>query len=154
PDGRVGGYPDVRHFFADIEPLLDGDLVRWVGAVGGEAKDRLLRTARAVLFPLRWNEPGGTAIVEALLAGVPVVGFRRGVLPSLVDHGVTGFVADTEDELAGYLTRLDEIDRHEIWRRASARFAPAGMAATYIRLYDDLIDRCGTRDRRLARMAS
>ena len=154
PDGRVGGYPDVRHFFADIEPLLDGDLVRWVGAVGGEAKDRLLRTARAVLFPLRWNEPGGTAIVEALLAGVPVVGFRRGVLPSLVDHGVTGFVADTEDELAGYLTRLDELDRHEIWRRASARFAPAGMAATYIRLYDDLIDRCGTRDRRLARMAS
>jgi glycosyltransferase involved in cell wall biosynthesis len=63
PDSGVRGYPDVRHFFADIEPLLDGDLVRWVGAVGGDAKDRLLRTARAVLFPLRWNEPGGTSPV-------------------------------------------------------------------------------------------
>jgi glycosyltransferase involved in cell wall biosynthesis len=147
PDSRVGGYPDVRHFFADIEPLLDGELVRWVGAVGGEAKDRVLRTARAVLFPLRWNEPGGTAIVEALLAGVPVVGFRRGVLPSLVDHGVTGFVADNEDELAGFLGRVGELDRRGIWERASARFAPAGMAAAYARLYDDLIARCRRPDR-------
>jgi glycosyltransferase involved in cell wall biosynthesis len=147
PDSRVRGYPDVRHFFADIEPLLDGELVRWVGAVGGEAKDRVLRTARAVLFPLRWNEPGGTAIVEALLAGVPVVGFRRGVLPSLVDHGVTGFVADNEDELAGYLGRVGELDRRGIWERASARFAPAGMAAAYARLYDDLIARCRRPDR-------
>jgi glycosyltransferase involved in cell wall biosynthesis len=147
PDSRVRGYPDVRHFFADIEPLLDGELVRWVGAVGGEAKDRVLRTARAVLFPLRWNEPGGTAIVEALLAGVPVVGFRRGVLPSLVDHGVTGFVTDNEDELAGYLGRVGELDRRGIWERASARFAPAGMAAAYARLYDDLIARCRRPDR-------
>jgi glycosyltransferase involved in cell wall biosynthesis len=154
PDSGVRGYPDVRHFFADIEPLLDGDLVRWVGAVGGDAKDWLLRTARAVLFPLRWNEPGGTAIVEAMLAGVPVVGFRRGVLPSLVDHGVTGFVADTEDELAAYLDRIDEIDRAEVRRRASSRFAPAGMAAAYVRLYDDLIERCRSGDRRLAGVAS
>ena len=154
PGSRVGGYPDVRHFFADIEPLLDGARVRWIGAVGGEVKDRLLRTARAVLFPLRWNEPGGTAIVEALLAGVPVVGFRRGVLPSLVDHGVTGFVADTEEELAGYLGRVGELDRRRIWERASARFAPAGMAAAYARLYDDLIARCPRPDGLRAPVAS
>jgi glycosyltransferase involved in cell wall biosynthesis len=75
------------------------------------------------------------------------VGFRRGVLPSLVDHGVTGFVADTEDELAGYLGRVGELDRRRIWERASARFAPAGMAAAYARLYDDLIARCRRPDR-------
>jgi glycosyltransferase involved in cell wall biosynthesis len=78
---------------------------------------------------------------------VPVVGFRRGVLPSLVDHGVTGFVTDNEDELAGYLGRVGELDRRRIWERASARFAPAGMAAAYARLYDDLIARCRRPDR-------
>ena len=139
PGGRARDYPDVRHFVCDIEPLVDGEVVRWVGAVGGAEKDRLLRTARAVLFPLRWNEPGGTAIVEALLAGVPVVGFRRGVLPSLVEHGVTGFVADTEDELAAYVERVGEIDRHTVWRRATERFHPAGMADAYVRLYDRLL---------------
>ena len=137
----VSDYPDVRYFLSELEPLVDGDLVRWIGAVGGATKDRLLRTARAVIFPLRWNEPGGTAIVESLLAGVPVVGLRRGVLPSLVDHGVTGFVADTEDELADYLRRVDELDRHRIWEQASARFSPAGMAAAYGRLYECLIAR-------------
>jgi glycosyltransferase involved in cell wall biosynthesis len=151
-DDVVRGYRDVKHFFDDIEPSVDGDVVRWIGAVGGEAKDRLLRSARAVLFPLRWNEPGGTAIVEALLAGVPVVGFRRGVLPSLVDHGVTGFVVDTEDELAECLDRVGEIDRTTVWRMASARFAPEGMAAGYVRLYRDLIRRATTAaDRALVR---
>jgi glycosyltransferase involved in cell wall biosynthesis len=141
PAGRVRAYPDVQHFFADIDPLVDGDRVTWVGAVGGAEKERLLRTARAVLFPLRWNEPGGTAIVEALLAGIPVIGFRRGVLPSLVEHGVTGFVADTEDELASYLGRIDEIDRKAVWCQASARFVPARMAARYACLYQEIIDR-------------
>jgi glycosyltransferase involved in cell wall biosynthesis len=145
PGGRVADYPDVRHFFADIEPHVDGELVRWVGAVGGPVKDRLLRTARAVLFPLQWNEPGGTAVVEALLAGVPVVGFRRGVLPSLVDHGVTGFVVDTEDELADALDRVHELDRETIWQLASARFSPAGMAAGYLRLYEELLRRTSER---------
>jgi glycosyltransferase involved in cell wall biosynthesis len=139
--GRVRAYPDVQHFFTDVEPEIDGRVVQWVGAVGGAEKDRLLRTARAVLFPLRWNEPGGTAIVEALLAGVPVIGFRRGVLPSLVDHGVTGFVVDTEDELRDCLHHVDEIDRLSVWRAASSRFSPEGMGAAYVDLYRDLIRR-------------
>jgi glycosyltransferase involved in cell wall biosynthesis len=145
PTGKVRAYPDVQHYFADIEPLVDGETVRWVGSVGGEDKQRLLRRARAALFPLRWNEPGGTAIVEALLAGVPVVGFRRGVLPSLVEHGVTGFVVDSEDELADHLHRIDEIDRETVWRRASARFAPETMGRSYVDLYDEVIRRSSAR---------
>ena len=141
PTAKVRAYPDVQHYFADIEPLVDGEGVRWVGSIGGEDKRQLLRRARAVLFPLRWDEPGGTAIVEALLAGVPVIGFRRGVLPSLVEHGVTGFVVDSEDELADHLRRIDEIDRETVWRRATARFAPETMAASYVDLYDEVIRR-------------
>jgi len=132
---RAGGREyDVRYFSAEVEPHLGGP-VRWVGSVGGEAKAELLRTARAVLFPLRWDEPGGTAVVEALSAGVPVVAMRRGVLPELVDHGVTGWLAETEAEFVGYLDRVDELDRDACREVAVRRFSPAAMAARYETLY-------------------
>jgi len=132
---------DLRYYLDRLAPLVDGTHVRWVGAVGGTDKDRLLRTARAVVFPLQWDEPGGTAIVESLLAGVPVVGYRRGCLPSLVEDGVDGFVCDDEDELVAALGRLDELDRRAIAARSRHRLSPARMAADYVRLYDEVIAR-------------
>ena len=141
PDSAVHGYPDVQHFQNDVAPLLDGEGVRWVGSVGGTAKTELLRTARAVLFPLRWDEPGGTAVVEALAAGVPVVAMRRGVLPELVEHGVTGLLADTEEEFLAHLERVDGLDRQACRETAEQRFSPAAMAARYERLYEKVLTR-------------
>jgi len=136
-------FADVAHFVDDVRPLVDGDLIRWVGPIGGTAKDELLGTARAVLFPLRWEEPGGTAVVEALAAGVPVVALSRGVLPSLIDHGVTGFLADTEAEFAAYVGRVDELDRAACRKVAEERFSPAAMAEGYERLYAEVLVRAG-----------
>jgi glycosyltransferase involved in cell wall biosynthesis len=133
---------DVRYFRSEVAPHLGGP-VRWVGSVGGAAKAELLRTARAVVFPLRWDEPGGTAVVEALSAGVPVVGMRRGVLPELVRHGVTGWLADDEDAFADYLTRVDELDRAACRRVAEERFSPAAMAARYESLYRQVLQLAG-----------
>jgi glycosyltransferase involved in cell wall biosynthesis len=130
---------DVRYFLDEVEPQVDGRMVRWVGEVRGAEKDRLLRTARALVCPLQWEEPGGTAMVEALLAGVPVIGFRRGVLPSLVTHGVTGFVVDTEDELADCLRRADGLDRAAIAEAAREQMSPARMVDAYVRLYHEVI---------------
>jgi len=136
---RDSALADVRYFTAEIEPHLGGG-VRWVGSVGGAQKAELLRGARAVLFPLRWDEPGGTAVVEALAAGVPVVAMRRGVLPELVEHGVTGWLADTEEEFAGYLTRVDELDRHACRAVAERRFSPAAMATRYETFYRHVLN--------------
>ncbi|CAN5625199.1 glycosyltransferase family 4 protein [soil metagenome] len=134
-------FADVAHFVKDVRPLIDGGLVRWVGSVGGAGKDELLSSARAVLFPLRWEEPGATAVVEALSAGVPVVAMRRGVLPSLVEHGVTGFLADSEEEFASYAARVDELDRVACRKVAEERFSPAAMAEGYERLYAEVLVR-------------
>jgi glycosyltransferase involved in cell wall biosynthesis len=139
PASAVHGYPDVQHFQNDVAPLLDGETVRWVGSVGGAAKADLLRTARAVLFPLRWDEPGGTAVIEALAAGVPVVAMRRGVLPELVEHGVTGLLADTEEEFFACLQRVDQLDRAACRETARRRFSPAAMAGRYERLYEKVL---------------
>jgi glycosyltransferase involved in cell wall biosynthesis len=145
PDAADRPVPaDLRYYLDEVAPLVDGSQVRWVGAVGGPDKDHLLRTARAVVFPLQWDEPGGTAMVEALLAGVPVVGFRRGVLPSLVEDGVNGFVCDDEDELVEALRRVDGLDRAAIAAGARDQLSPARMAADYVRLYEDVMLRAAT----------
>jgi hypothetical protein len=145
--------PDVRYFRTELEPHLGGP-VRWVGSVGGAVKAELLRTARAVVFPLRWDEPGGTAVVEALAAGVPVVAMRRGVMPELVDQGVTGWLADDEDEFAGYLLRVDELDRQACRAVAERRFSPAAMAARYETFYRHVLGLAGHRATRHARVPS
>jgi len=141
PASPVRNYADVRWFTDHVAPLLDGDGARWIGSVSGAAKADLLRRARAALFPIRWPEPGGTAVCEALAAGTPVVGMARGCLPSLVDAGVTGFLADDETEFAAALGRLDELDPEVCAAAARRRFSPPVMAAGYERLYAELLRR-------------
>ncbi|MDH2430256.1 glycosyltransferase [Sphaerisporangium sp. TRM90804] len=151
PDHPLNGHPDVRYHVDQVAPYLDGDLVTWAGSVGGEARDRLYASARAALFPIQWDEPGGTAVVEALALGVPPIGLRRGVLPEIIDHGRTGFLADTEEELAEFVLRVDEIDPEECRREARARFSPAVMADRYLELYERAI--AGSRGRGRPRSA-
>jgi glycosyltransferase involved in cell wall biosynthesis len=133
--------PDVRYWCEEIAPHVDDRRVRWVGTVGGAERERLLSTAAAALFPITWNEPGGTAVTEALALGCPVVGFRRACLPELVDHGRTGRLADPDDEvdLAEQLIASRRIDPRECVREAEERFHPAVMAARYVELYEQVL---------------
>jgi glycosyltransferase involved in cell wall biosynthesis len=134
-------HPDVRWFAEHVAPELDGEGVRWIGSVAGAAKADLLRRARAVLCPVRWAEPGGTAVCEALAAGTPVVAMASGCLPSLLDPGVTGFLARDEAEFTTALTGLDELDPVACAAAARRRFAPAVMADGYERLYGEVLRR-------------
>lgn len=138
-DEALQAHPDVRYWLEEVRPLLDGTDVTWVGAVAGEEKERLLRSARVLLTPNRWAEPGATGVVEALSRGVPVVGTPLGVLPSLVQHGRTGFLETGEDELARSLHRLGELDP-QACRVAAEQWTPAGMARQYLDLYARLLE--------------
>ncbi|MEU6206450.1 glycosyltransferase [Micromonospora musae] len=128
--------PDVRFFHDEVAPYLDGELVRWVGTVAGRERDDLLAGARAALFPLRWEEPGGTAVVEALALGTPVVATARGCLPELVEHGRTGLLTTDEEELGELVLAAGLLDPDECRREAAARFTPAVMAERYLALYE------------------
>ncbi len=141
PGSPVRQYPDVRWFLEHVDPHLDGMHARWIGSVSGQTKTDLLRRSRAVLFPIRWPEPGGTAVCEALAAGTPVVAMAEGCLPALVDDGVTGFLAADEAGFTAALNRLDELDPYACAGVARRRFAPAGMAAGYEHLYAAVLRR-------------
>jgi glycosyltransferase involved in cell wall biosynthesis len=145
PADPVHRHPDLGWFREHVEPHLDDDAVCWVGSVSGAAKDDLLRRARAVLFPIRWEEPGGTAVCEALAAGTPVVAMARGCLPSLVDDGVTGFLAEDEETFTAALARLDELDPRACADVARRRFAPEVMGGAYEHLYTELLRRTAGR---------
>lgn len=143
--GADADNPDVRYWQEDVEPLVDGGRVRWVGTVAGAERDDLVATAAAALFPIDWDEPGGTAVVEALALGTPVVGYRRGCLPELVEHGRTGLLVDPgdEDALAAAIATAHRLDPDECRREAARRFTPARMADRYLRLYDKVLAKAG-----------
>jgi glycosyltransferase involved in cell wall biosynthesis len=141
PASPLHGYGDVRWYLDAVRPFEDGERIRWVGTVGGAAKAALVGRARAMLMPISWEEPGATAAVEALACGTPVIAMRRGALAEIVEHGVTGFLADDEAELAGYLPRAGEIDPAACRRAAERRFSAAAMADAYLRLYHQVLAR-------------
>ena len=137
--------PDVRFFYDEVAPHVDGELVRWVGTVAGQERDDLLAGAKASLFPLRWEEPGGTAVVESLALGTPVVATARGCLPELIEHGRTGLLTTDEEELGDLLLAASLLDPDEARREAAARFTPAVMAEKYVALYEKVRRGAGVR---------
>jgi len=138
---RVAGevHPPDRAFAErEVEPRLGASHVTYLGSIGAEVKRPLLRDARALLAPIQWHEPFGLILVEAMLSGCPVVAFRRGSVPELVEEGVTGFIVDSADEMAALVRRRDLLPRFDRLRcraRAVERFGRARMVADYERCY-------------------
>jgi glycosyltransferase involved in cell wall biosynthesis len=132
--------PEAQDYFEErIKPSLNGRVV-WRENVKGKEKAQLLAKARAMLFPIQWEEPFGLAMVEAMVSGTPVIAFRHGAAPEVVDPGVTGFLADDVDGMVEAFERLNEIDLKKCAEVAADRFGPARMAQGYLNLYERAIE--------------
>ncbi|HEX5015499.1 MAG TPA: glycosyltransferase family 4 protein [Candidatus Limnocylindrales bacterium] len=131
---------DRAHFAAAIQPRLDGEQIRYVGEADGAMKRELLASARALLFPIEWDEPFGLVMIEAMSCGTPVLGFRRASVPEVVEDGLTGFVVDDIDRLVDAIPRADTIDRAACRRRAEERFGFARMVDDYERAYAEVVE--------------
>ena len=130
---------DAAYFREEIEPLLDHPLIEFLGEIGGEKKSELLGGAKALLFPIAWPEPFGLVMIEAMACGAPVVAYRCGSVPEVIEDGITGFIVDDEDAAVAAVQRLGEIDRRGVRARFELRFSATAMARRYITLYSDLI---------------
>ena len=131
---------DATPYFEEkIKPNLNGQ-VTWRENVQGKEKAQLLARARALLFPIQWEEPFGLAMVEAMVSGTPVIAFDHGAAPELIEQGVTGFLVHDVDGMVAAYEHLKEIDLKRCAEAAARRFGPAQMADGYMNVYERAID--------------
>ena len=114
-------------------------LVEYLGEIGESKKGQLLGNARALLFPVDWPEPFGLVMIEAMACGTPVLAWRAGSVPEILEHGRNGFIVEDMDEAEAALRRIDQIDRGACRAAFEARFSAARMAAEYVEAYEEII---------------
>jgi glycosyltransferase involved in cell wall biosynthesis len=131
---------DAGHFADVIEPLIDNDQIRYVGEADATQKRQLLADARALMFPIEWDEPFGLVMIEAMACGTPVLGFRRASVPEVVEPGVTGFVVDDIDGMVRAIEHVDDVDRRACRRRAEQRFGVGRMVDDYEAAYAAVVE--------------
>ena len=127
---------DRSYFEHVIEPLLDDPLIEFVGEIGDEAKEEFLGNALALLFPIDWPEPFGIVMIEAMAVGTPVIAWRGGSVPEVVDDGLSGILVESIDEMVEAVQRVREMSREVVRERFEARFTAARMAREYMRVYE------------------
>jgi glycosyltransferase involved in cell wall biosynthesis len=129
---------DLEYFKAEIEPMLSEPGVEYIGEIDERRKPGVLGEARALLFPIDWPEPFGLVMIEAMACGTPVIAFRNGSVPEVIDEGVTGFVVESEDEAIRKLGAALALDRGRVRRQFEERFTATRMAADYVKIYKSL----------------
>ena len=138
--GNISPLAEERDYFErELAPRIDGELVRYIGAVDDTAKRELLGSAAAMLMPIEWEEPFPVVLPESMLCGTPLIAFRRGGVPEGIDHGRTGFLCDSVDEMTELVKRLPELDRHRVRGEAERRFSDRAIISEYQALYQRML---------------
>jgi glycosyltransferase involved in cell wall biosynthesis len=132
---------DRDYYQAEIRPLLRdaGSLVEFLGEVGGQDKNAFLANAFALLFPIDWPEPFGLVMIEAIACGTPIIAYRNGSVPEVMDDGVTGFVVENLDEAVRAVERVRGLSRRRCRHVFEQRFTTARMTRDYLMVYEQLL---------------
>jgi glycosyltransferase involved in cell wall biosynthesis len=130
---------DLDYFDRDIRHRLKHPLIEFVGEISETDKAAFLGGASALLFPIDWPEPFGLVMIEALACGTPVVAFRAGSVPEVLEDGVTGFLADTLEDAIEATRRVKDLDRRRCRAVFEERFSVGRMAEDYLALYKRVI---------------
>jgi glycosyltransferase involved in cell wall biosynthesis len=137
---------DEDYFRAEILPLINGSGLEFIGEINEREKTKFLGEAAALLFPVDWPEPFGLVMIEAMACGTPVLAFRCGSTPEVIDEGVTGKVVDSEEEAIALLPQILSYDRRAVRQRFEERFTVTRMAKDYVGIYRNLLRKDPTND--------
>jgi glycosyltransferase involved in cell wall biosynthesis len=135
---------DREYFNTTIEPLLGQGDVEFIGEIREDQKQEFLGNAAGLVFPIAWREPFGLVMIEAMACGTPVIAFKNGSVPEVLEDAVTGFIVHSEDQAVEAVRRMGTLDRARIRVEFERRFTAQRMAQNYLKLYAGL-----TRARRL-----
>ena len=131
--------PRNAYFKEHVEPLVDGKNVEYVGFVKGAERDKLLGGARALIYPIQYQEPFGLVLVESMLCGTPVAAINLGAVPEVIDQEVTGYYSSSMDQFLDAVEKAMLLDRRKVRDHASRKFSPEQMAQGYLRVYEKVI---------------
>src|SRR6201988_4000203 len=112
---------DEAYFRELIAPMIDGKQIEYVGEINETAKNEFLGQAAALIFPIDWPEPFGLVMIEAMACGTPVIAYRSGSVPEVIDDGVTGFIVESEEEAVDAVNQLARLDRRKVRERFDER---------------------------------
>jgi glycosyltransferase involved in cell wall biosynthesis len=145
---------DEAYFREEIVPLLALPGVEFVGEINQREKIEFLGQARGLLFPVDWPEPFGLVMIEAMACGTPVLAFRRGSVAEIIDHGITGAIAEGVSDAIGMLPQVLALDRRKVRRQFEERFSAIRMARDYVQLYRSLIRKASRAEQATTRRPS
>lgn len=131
---------EVNYFESKVKHLLSHPLVEYIGEIGEAEKTDFLGNAKALLFPICWEEPFGMVLIEAMSCGTPVIAYPRGSVPEIICDGRDGFLVKTPAAAINAIKWTDQLDRKAIRRSFEARFTAGKMADTYLRVYHTVIN--------------
>ncbi len=131
---------DAEYFDTKIKKLINHPLIEMIGEVGDKEKQELLGGALGLLFPIDWPEPFGLVMIEAMACGTPVIAYKCGSIPEVIDEGVTGFVVNSQEEAVKAVGKLPELSREECRKTFEKRFSVQAMTRDYISVYKSLIE--------------
>ncbi len=126
---------DKEYFESHIKPMLNSELIEFVGEISDSEKNEFLGNAIAFLFPINWSEPFGIVLIESLACGVPVVAYPRGSVPEIIENGTSGFLVNNVDEAADALGNIAAIERKKCRESFELRFSAKRMAHDYLNIY-------------------
>ena len=135
----VAGTTDDEYFQRKVKPFVDGDRVKYIGALNFEQKRSFLAKAKAVLMPIQWDDPLPTVALESLASGTPVIAWNRSSMPEIIENGKSGFLVSSIEEMAARVKDLSRIDRKACRSRAELLFDSRQMATRYVNLYKTLL---------------
>ncbi len=130
---------DQEWFDTVVKPMLDDPGVEFVGEITESEKGEFLGGALAMLFPIDWPEPFGLVMIESMACGTPVIAFRAGSVPEVIDEGVTGFIVEDVPSAVAAVKRVAELDRRAIRDVFDRRFSVRRMTSDYVELYEHLM---------------
>ncbi|WP_026441951.1 glycosyltransferase family 4 protein [Pseudacidobacterium ailaaui] len=126
---------DKEYFDEKIRKLLKHPLVEYIGEIGEKEKNEFLGRAHALLLPIDWPEPFGLVMIEAMACGTPVIAWKMGSVPEVLEDGTTGFIVSSIEEAAAAVDRASALDRQKCRQRFEQRFTASRMAKDYLDVY-------------------